>query len=548
VGQAARGQAEARPENTISSFLRLIGRRFDSAEIQAARKALPFEIVEAYNGDAHVRIDDQVFSPQEITAVLLSGLKSVAESSLGDPVKEAIITVPTYFNNNQRQAMKDAATVAGLAVWRILNASTAAGVACGRTLGDKGAIAVYDLGGGTFDLSILQLHDGIYEVLSTAGDTYLGGEDFDQLIIDWLVETFRKQHGIDASGDHGARLRLKAVAERAKCELSSSDEAEITLPLTAAEPDKILDTALTRRDFETMITPLLERTIEPCHRALKDSHLDPNDIDKVILVGGQARAPKVAQIASRVFGKDPSRDVSDEAIVSAGAAVQIGIMEGEITDLVLIDVTPHTLGIETQGGNFTPLIERNSPIPTRKSRIFTTVFDNQSKVELQVLQGENDKAALNTLLGKFELTGIAPARKEAPQIDVAFEIDITGMVKVSAQDQASGRDLDVTVRAVSGLSKVEIERLRSRFDARFAEEREAATRATRDELQMLVLGLRKALNALSSVVTAEEHAEIVRTIDDAQKMLAEESQELKATQNRLLIAADLLSQVRQRIG
>jgi molecular chaperone DnaK len=546
AGQAARDRTETHPESTISGFFRLIGRRFDSEAIKEAQATQSYAIVEADNGDAHVQIEDQVTSPQELTAVLLSELKSAAERSLGEQVEEAVIAVPTIFNDNQRQATKDAATIAGFGVRRILNASTAAGLAYGRTLANRGRVAVYDIGGGTFDLSLLELHEGIYEVLATAGDTYLGGEDIDQLVIDGLVEKFREQHNIDLRGDRGARRRLKAFAERAKIELSSTEETRISFPLTPAEPDKTLQTVLSRRDLEVWITPLLERTIEPCNRALKDAHLDPNDIDHVVVIGGQARTPRVAQFASRIFGKDATGGGEDE-IVATGAAIQIGIMEGEIPDLVLVDVTPHTLGIETQGGGFAPLIERNSTIPTRKGRIFTTVLDNQSKVELQVLQGESDKAALNTLLGKFELTGIAPARKEVPQIEVAFEIDITGMVKLSARDQASGHELDVTVRSGSGLSKSEIERLRSQFLARSSEQRETAGREVREELQMLVHGVRKALNSVSSVLDANEHAEIVRTLDDAQRTITDESHDLKSTEDRLFKAADILGQARQRL-
>ncbi len=549
VGQIAKRQALTNPSNTVYSVKRLIGRRFDSPEIQAAKKVLPYEIVESENGDAHIQIEGRVYSSPELASIVLTKLKAAAEDYLGEPVEEAIITVPAYFNDSQRQATKDAGTISGLKVQRILNEPTAAALAYGMTLKSLGKVAVYDLGGGTFDISILELQDGIYQVLSTGGDTYLGGEDFDQLIINWLVEEFQKETDIDLTGDRMALQRLKEAAEKAKCELSNSTQAEIVLPFISANQSgpKHLNTVLNRTNFEKMIDPLLERTIEPCHRALKDAGLNPKDIDEVILVGGQTRTPKVAEVVTKVFGKEPSRSVNPDEVVSIGAAIQTGILEGEVTDLVLLDVTPHTLGIETKDGTFTPLIERNSSIPTKKSRIFTTVIDNQTKVEVHVLQGENDMAAYNTSLGRFQLTDVAPAPKGVPQIEVAFEIDVNGIVKVSALDQATGREQNITVRAASGLTETEVHRLRQETEAlELAERSDKERDRVAGQLQGLIGSTQKTYDLLSSKLTEDEKAQACAALGDARKAKEGTLEGLKAALARLETTAETLGQAMLR--
>ena len=549
VGQIAKRQALTNPSNTVYSVKRLIGRRFDSPEIQAAKKVLPYEIVESENGDAHIQIEGRVYSSPELASIVLTKLKAAAEDYLGEPVEEAIITVPAYFNDSQRQATKDAGTISGLKVQRILNEPTAAALAYGMTLKSLGKVAVYDLGGGTFDISILELQDGIYQVLSTGGDTYLGGEDFDQLIINWLVEEFQKETEIDLTGDRMALQRLKEAAEKAKCELSNSTQAEIVLPFISANQSgpKHLNTVLNRTNFEKMIDPLLERTIEPCHRALKDAGLNPKDVDEVILVGGQTRTPKVAEVVTKVFGREPSRSVNPDEVVSIGAAIQTGILEGEVTDLVLLDVTPHTLGIETKDGTFTPLIERNSSIPTKKSRIFTTVIDNQTKVEVHVLQGENDMAAYNTSLGRFQLTDVAPAPKGVPQIEVAFEIDVNGIVKVSALDQATGREQNITVRAASGLTETEVNRLRQETEAlELADRSDKERDRVAGQLQGLIGSTQKTYDLLSSKLTEDEKAQASAALGDARKAKEGTLEGLKAALARLETTAETLGQAMLR--
>ena len=431
VGQIAKRQALTNPQNTVHGVKRLIGRRFDSPEMEGAKNILPYEMVQSANGDAHIKIDDKIYSPPELSAIVLQKLKAAAEDYLGEPVEDAIITAPAYFNDSQRQATKDAGQIAGLKVLRILNEPTAAALAYGAQQTSATKVAVYDLGGGTFDISILELQDGLYQVLATGGDTYLGGEDIDQLIINWLVDEFKTETEIDLTGDRMALQRLKEAAEKAKCELSTSAQSEIVLPFISANQSgpKHLNTVLTKGKFKEMIAPLLERTVEPCMTALKDAGLTKDEIEDVVMVGGQTRTPKVLEIVRKVFGREPNRSVNPDEVVSMGAAIQTGILSGEVTDLVLLDVTPHTLGIETKDGTFTPLIDRQATIPTKKSRIFTTVTDNQTKVEVHVLQGENEQAAYNTSLGRFQLTDIAPAPKGVPQVAVSFEIDVNGIVQ-----------------------------------------------------------------------------------------------------------------------
>ena len=549
VGQIAKRQALTNPQNTVYSVKRLIGRRFNSTQIQSAAKVLPYEIIEAVNGDAHIQIDDKVYSPPEIAAVVLQKLKAAAEDYLGEPVEEAIITVPAYFNDSQRQATKDAGQIAGLNVQRILNEPTAASLAYGMTQNASGRVAVYDLGGGTFDISILELSDGIYQVLATGGDTYLGGEDFDQLIINWLVEEFQTEHEIDLTGDRMALQRLKEAAEKAKCELSTQAQAEIVLPFISANQSgpKHLNTVLTKTKFEQMIEPLLERTRKPCEDALKDAGISASDLDDVIPVGGQTRTPKVFEAIQQIFGREPNRSVNPDEVVSIGAAIQTGIMQGEVTDLVLLDVTPHTLGIETKDGTFTPLIERNANIPTKKSRIFTTVTDNQTKVEVHVLQGEGTMSHENTSLGRFMLTDVAPAPKGVPQVEVTFEIDVNGIVQVTALDQATGRQQNITVRAASGLTQSEVEKAKTEASQQSKLEEGLKERdRIGGQLQGLTQSTRKTFELLSAKLTDQERNSAAEALTQAEQAKQGSLEQLQSALAQLETTAEALGQAMLR--
>jgi molecular chaperone DnaK len=549
VGQIAKRQALTNPQNTVYGVKRLIGRRFNSPEVQNASKVLPYQIIEAANGDAHLQIDNRVYSPPEISAIVLQKLKAAAEDYLGEPVEEAIITVPAYFNDSQRNATKDAGTIAGLKVQRILNEPTAASLAYGMIEKKSGKVAVYDLGGGTFDISILELNDGIYQVLATGGDTYLGGEDFDQLIINWLVEEFQRENGIDLRGDRMALQRLKEAAEKAKCELSTQPQAEIVLPFISANQSgpKHLNTVLTRTKFEQMIQPLLDRTVKPCEDAIKEAGLSKQEIDEVIPVGGQTRTPKVLETIKKIFAKEPNRSVNPDEVVSIGAAIQTGILQGEVTDLVLLDVTPHTLGIETKDGTFTPLIERNSNIPTKKSRIFTTVTDNQTKVEVHVLQGEGNMAHENTSLGKFMLTDVAPAPKGVPQIEVTFEIDVNGIVQVTALDQATGRQQNITVRAASGLTQSEVEKARTEADKQSKKEEGMRQREkVTAQLQGLIQSTKKTYELLHAKLTEQERSQATAALSRAEQTREGSLEDLQAALATLETTAEALGQAMMR--
>ncbi len=461
VGQIAKRQAITNPFNTIFAIKRLIGRKYDAEEVAKAKQVLPYQIVSANNGDVKVKIRDRDYSPEEVSAFVLMEIKAFAEDFLGEPVTEAIITVPAYFNDSQRQATRDAGRIAGLEVSRIINEPTAAALAYGLDNKANQLIAVYDLGGGTFDISILKLEEGLFEVLSTSGDTYLGGEDFDKRVMDWMIETFQRDTNIDLRDDRMALQRLKEAAERAKCELSTADESRITLPFISADASgpKHFNAVLTRREFEKMVDDLIERTIGPVNDALKAAGVSAQKIDEVVLVGGQTRMPKVIEAVKRVFGKEPNRNINPDEVVAVGAAIQGAIMRGDIKDMVLLDVTPLSLGIETHGGLFTKLIERNSTIPTKNSLIFTTVSDNQSKVQVHVLQGEREFARENNSLGKFDLVGIPPSPRGVPQIEVNFAIDSNGIVNVTARDQATGASQGVQINPAGGLTKDEIDRI-----------------------------------------------------------------------------------------
>jgi molecular chaperone DnaK len=522
VGQIAKRQALTNPKNTVFAVKRLIGRKYDSTEAVEARKFLPFQLVAADNGDVHIQIEEKIYSPPEISSFVLQKLKAAAEDYLGETVEEAIITVPAYFNDPQRQATKDAGLIAGLTVSRIINEPTAAALAYGlkNAAGDGQFVAVYDLGGGTFDITILEMAEGLFQVRATGGDTYLGGEDFDQRIIDWLIGEFQRETGIDLRQDRMALQRLKEAAEKAKCELSTAQQTEIVLPFISADASgpKHLNTVLTRQQYEDLTDDLLERTISPCRRCLADARLKAEQIDEVLLVGGQTRAPKVTEVVKKVFNRDPNRAINPDEGVAMGAAIQTGILQGEVKDLVLLDVTPHTLGIETRDGTFTPLIERNSTIPTRKARVFTTVADNQTRVEVHVLQGESDMAAYNKSLAKFELTNIPPAPKGVPQIEVGFEIDVNGIVSVSAQDQATGRSQSMTIHPSGGLSQAEVNRLVEETKARDAEERgKKDLDAVLRQLDGLIANTMRSVQALEGKLTADEQQGILEAIERAKK-------------------------------
>jgi molecular chaperone DnaK len=551
VGQIAKRQALTNPKNTVFAVKRLIGRKFRADEVEQSRKFLSYQLSESPNGDVHIQIEDKLYSPPEISAFVLQKLKAAAEDYLGEPVEEAIITVPAYFTDPQRQATKDAGLIAGLKVSRILNEPTAAALAYGLNKNARGQfVAVYDLGGGTFDISILEMAEGLFQVRATGGDTFLGGEDFDQRVIDWLIAEFQRETSIDLKQDRMALQRLKEAAEKAKCELSSAQQTEIVLPFISADASgpKHLNTVLSRQKYESITDDLLERTIDPCRRCLSDASLKPEQIDEVLLVGGQTRAPKVTEVVRKVFGKEPNRTVNPDEGIAMGAAIQTGIIAGEVKELVLLDVTPHTLGIETKDGTFTPLIERNSTIPTRKSRVFTTVADNQTKVEVHVLQGESDMAAYNKSLAKFELTNIPPAPKGVPQVEVSFEIDVNGIMSVSALDQATGRSQSMVIHASGGLSQSELGKLvnesrqREQSD-KHKKEQEAVVR----QLDGLVTNTMRSVQALEGKLTPDEQTRILAAMERAKKARTEaDLEELKTRLAEMEKAASLIGQAMLR--
>jgi molecular chaperone DnaK len=507
VGQIAKRQAVTNASNTVYAVKRLIGRKFDSIEAHRMRETAPFEIVDSQNGDARVRVQGRVYSPPELSGIVLQRLKAAAEDFLGEAVSDAIITVPAYFDDTQRQATKDAGKIAGLNVERIINEPTAAALAYGLGKTESEKIAVYDLGGGTFDISILELNNGVFEVLSTAGNTYLGGEDFDERIMNWMADQFMEDTSIDLRKDRLALQRLKEAAERAKCELSSAMETSFNLPFIAADASgpKHLNKSLTREKLEELVADLAQQTIEPCERALSDAGLHAQDIDKVILVGGQTRSPIVERTVAEIFGKQASAEINPDEVVAMGAAIQGGVLSGEVKDIVLLDVLPLSLGLETRGGLFTKIIERNSTIPLRNSLTFTTVVDNQSSVEIHILQGEREISEGNRSLGKFELVGIPPAARGVPQIEVAFEVDANGIVSVSATDKATGREQQMRISPTSGLSQDEIERIQME-----AENSAEADRALRDRLDLnnklnsLIKNTQRAFTEFGGLLTKEQ--------------------------------------------
>jgi molecular chaperone DnaK len=526
AGNMAKRQAVTNPTNTIFAVKRLMGKKFNDPTVEQARKVLPYTLMEAPNGDVRIRVRDREFSPQEISAFILADLKKSAEEYFGEEVKEAIITVPAYFSDPQRQATKDAGRIAGLEVLRILNEPTAACIAFNLEEAGVKTVAVYDLGGGTFDVSILRLGGGLFEVIATAGDTFLGGEDMDLAIMAHLMEGFRKQTGIDLGADRLALQRLKEASEKAKCELSTLPAAEVNLPFIAADAGgpKHLVTVLTRQDLENIIRPIVERTRKPCEEALQIAGLKASEIDEVLLVGGQSRTPLVIQTVTEIFGREPRRDKNPDEVVALGAALQAGILKGDVKEIVLLDAIPLSLGLATKGNMFVKLIERGSAIPTKKSRIFTTVQDNQDTVEVHVLQGERELASENISLGKFELVGIPPAPKGIPQIEVTFEINANGIVSVYARDMITGNEQKIVVNPSSGLSEEEINRIVMEAQAKESEDRTALElQRLKMKLERLLESSEKTFKEFGALLQADKQREVEEVLAKAQRNLNSEN-------------------------
>jgi molecular chaperone DnaK len=528
VGQPAKRQAVTNPENTFFAIKRLIGRRYDDPMVEKDKKLVPYKIIRADNGDAWVEARGQKYAPSQISAYVLTKMKETAERYLGEPVSQAVITVPAYFNDSQRQATKDAGKIAGLEVLRIINEPTAAALAYGLDKKEAGTIAVYDLGGGTFDISILEIGDGVFEVKSTNGDTFLGGEDFDMRIVDYLADEFRKDQGIDLRRDKLALQRLKEAAEKAKIELSSSTQTEINLPFISADASgpKHLTMKLTRAKLESLVDDLIQKTVEPCRSALKDAGLSAGQIDEVVLVGGMTRMPKVIETVKQFFGKEPHKGVNPDEVVAIGAAIQAGVLKGEVKDVLLLDVTPLSLGIETLGGVFTRLIDRNTTIPTKKSQVFSTADDNQTAVTIRVFQGEREIAQHNKLLGQFDLVGIPSAPRGVPQIEVTFDIDANGIVNVSAKDKATSKEQQIRIQASGGLSEAEIEKMVKDAETHAAEDKKRKELVeAKNHAESLIHTTQKSLAELGDKVSAADKSAVEAAIADLKSVTEGEDAE-----------------------
>jgi molecular chaperone DnaK len=523
VGQAAKRQAVTNPENTFYGIKRLIGRRMTDPMVRKEMDLVPFKVIPGDNGDAWVESRGKKYAPSQISAFILQKMKETAEAYLGDKVTEAVITVPAYFNDSQRQATKDAGKIAGLEVLRIINEPTAAALAYGLEQRKTGTIAVYDLGGGTFDISVLEIGDGVFEVKSTNGDTFLGGEDFDKRVIDYLADEFKKEQGIDLRSDRLALQRLKEAAEKAKIELSSAMQTEVNLPFITADQTgpKHLTIKLTRAKLEALVDDLVQKTIDPCRNALKDAGLKANEIDEVILVGGQTRMPKVIETVKNFFGREPNRSVNPDEVVAVGAAIQAGVLKGEVKDVLLLDVTPLSLGIETLGGVFTRLIDRNTTIPTKKGQVFSTAEDNQTAVTIRVFQGEREMAADNKLLGQFDLVGIPPAPRGVPQVEVTFDIDANGIVSVQAKDKATGKEQQIRIQASGGLAKDDIEKMVKDAEAHAADDKKRREMVeAKNQGEALVHATEKTLKENGDKIPADAKAPVESALADLKGVLS----------------------------